>query len=89
MWRPSSTTRPVDSRSRRLRNRPGFVRTLFVEGVNFDVRPGSNLDLNEVRMNNFKMHIANFLREELYMNIYGNYHVLLNQASARMSFALS
>uniref|UniRef100_L7MBL5 Putative amblyomma 40-33 family member n=1 Tax=Rhipicephalus pulchellus TaxID=72859 RepID=L7MBL5_RHIPC len=70
-------------------NRPGFVRTLFVEGVNFDVRPGSNLDLNEVRMNNFKTHIANFLREELYMNIYGNYQILLNHACARMSFALS
>ncbi|XP_037510945.1 uncharacterized protein LOC119387583 isoform X2 [Rhipicephalus sanguineus] len=70
-------------------NRPGFVRTLFVEGVNFDVRPGANLDLNEVRMNNFKTNIANFLREELYMNIYGNYQILLNHAAARMSFALS
>ncbi|XP_075537917.1 salivary anticoagulant protein P23-like isoform X2 [Dermacentor variabilis] len=70
-------------------NRPGFVRTLFVESVNFDVRPGSNLDLNEVRMSNFKSYIANFLREELYMNIYGNYQTLLNHAVARMNFVLS
>lgn len=70
-------------------NRPGFVRTLFVETVNFDIRPGANLDLNEVRMNNFKTHISNFLREELFMNIYGNYQTLLNHACSRMNFALS
>lgn len=70
-------------------NRPGFVRTLFVETVNIGVRPGDNLDLNEVRMSNFKSHIANFVREEFYMNVYGNYQTLLNHAVARMNFVLS
>ncbi|KAH7966636.1 hypothetical protein HPB49_018158 [Dermacentor silvarum] len=70
-------------------NRPGFVRTLFVETVNIGVRPGANLDLNEVRMSNFKSHIANFVREEFYMNVYGNYQTLLNHAVARMNFVLS
>uniref|UniRef100_A0A6M2E867 Putative conserved secreted protein n=1 Tax=Amblyomma tuberculatum TaxID=48802 RepID=A0A6M2E867_9ACAR len=70
------------------RNQPGFVRTFFVEHVNLEVTPGGNLDLNAIRMINFKSYIANYLREELYLNLYGNYQTLLNYAVARMNFSL-
>ncbi|XP_077516417.1 salivary anticoagulant protein P23-like isoform X2 [Amblyomma americanum] len=69
-------------------NRPGFVRTFFVEHIKLAVTPGSNLDLNAIRMSNFKSYIANYLREELYLNLYGNYQTLLNYAVARMNFSL-
>uniref|UniRef100_G3MRY7 Salivary secreted protein n=1 Tax=Amblyomma maculatum TaxID=34609 RepID=G3MRY7_AMBMU len=70
------------------RNRPGFVRTFFVEHVKLEVTPGDNLDLNAVRMSNFKSYIANYLREELYLNLYGNYQTLLNYAVATMNFSM-
>ncbi|KAK8779343.1 hypothetical protein V5799_019318 [Amblyomma americanum] len=69
-------------------NKPGFVRTFFVENIKLEVTPGSNLDLNAIRMNDFKSYIANYLREELYLKLYGNYQELLNCAVARMNFSL-
>lgn len=70
-------------------NRPGYVRTFYVENVHFDIKPSNNLDLNQVRMRNFKAIIAEKLTEEIYMNLYGNYRTLLNYACARVNFSLN
>ncbi|XP_077555890.1 salivary anticoagulant protein P23-like isoform X2 [Haemaphysalis longicornis] len=70
-------------------NRPGYVRTFYVEHANFDIKVSNNLDLNQVRMRNFKWFIAEKLTEEFDMNMYGNYRTLLNYACARVNFSLN
>lgn len=70
-------------------NRPGYVRTFYVDDVKFDIKHSDNLDLNQVRMRNFESFIAEKLTEEFYMNLYGNYRILLNHACARVNFSLN
>ncbi|XP_077555891.1 salivary anticoagulant protein P23-like [Haemaphysalis longicornis] len=70
-------------------NRPGYVRTFYVEHVHFDIKVSNNLDLNRVRMCNFKSFITEKLTEEFYMNLYGNYRTLLNYACARVNMSLN
>lgn len=66
-------------------NRPGYVRTFAVPHVDFYVTPGDNLDLNAIRMSEFTSYIANYLRDELYSNLYGSYKRLLDFAFGPMT----
>lgn len=69
----------------RTKYRPGYLRTYYVENVNFNIKTSDNLHLNNVRMRNFKTFITKELKEDFYSKIYGAYKILLRHACRRGS----
>ncbi|XP_075537915.1 salivary anticoagulant protein P23-like [Dermacentor variabilis] len=69
-------------------NQPAFVRTLIVDNAGFEVTPGHNLELNSIRMRNFKSRMGAYLMEQMREKFYSNYEAILRHAFSRNSFFL-
>ncbi|KAL1425108.1 hypothetical protein MTO96_019459 [Rhipicephalus appendiculatus] len=69
-------------------NQPAFLRSFVVENGNFDVTVGHNLELNSIRMGNFKSNIRRYLSQHLQEKFYSYYQTLLGHAFSSKSFFL-
>ncbi|XP_075724124.1 salivary anticoagulant protein P23-like [Rhipicephalus microplus] len=69
-------------------NHPAFLRSFVVENGYFKVAVGHNLELNSVRMNNFKSNIRRYLSQNLQQKLYSYYQAVLGHAFPRKSFFL-